>query len=223
MHSSSAPATAGRSAWPVSAATALAATALAVGLTLSGPGVLAVHAQSDSEPLRTVSVSAVGSSEIEPDQAVIHLGVTARGETAQRASRKAAAAMDAVIASLGDSGVEEADIKTTRLELRQVRQRDSDTDEVTVRWQVRNRVKATIRDIDSAGDTVDAAISAGATNLDRLQFGASDPSAALAEARAECCRHRCCCRSPAGFGRRRRDQRSALDHRGQRTRPLPLT
>ncbi len=181
MFSTSTPAATGRSAWPT-----LVAAALALGLVLMGPGASGVQAQSDTaDPLRTVSVSGVGRSEVEPDKAVIQLGVTARADTARGASRKAAAAMDAVIASLQDSGVEEADIKTTRLELRQVRQRDKETREVTVRWQVRNRVKATIRDIDSTGDIVDAAIAAGATNLDRLQFRATDPSEALAEAREE--------------------------------------
>jgi len=179
MFRTSSPTVAGQSAWPI-----LVAAALALGLVLMGPGAIGVQAQDDAaDPLRTVSVSGVGHSEIEPDEAVIQLGVTARAVTAQGASRKAAAAMDAVIGSLQDSGVEEADIKTTRLELRQVRQRDRETREVTVRWQVQNRVRATIRDIDSTGDTIDAAIAAGATNLDRLQFRASDPSAALAEAR----------------------------------------
>jgi len=179
MFRTSSPTVAGRSMWP-----SLVTAALALGLVLMGPGATGVQAQDDAaDPLRTVSVSGVGHSEIEPDEAVIQLGVTARALTAQGASRKAAAAMDAVIESLQESGVEEADIKTTRLELRQVRQRDQETREVTVRWQVRNRVRATIRDIDATGDTIDAAIAAGATNLDRLQFRASDPTDALAEAR----------------------------------------
>ena len=91
--------------------------------------------------------------------------------------------MDSVIESLQESGIEEADIKTTRLELRQVRQRDRETREVTVRWQVRNRVKATIRDIDSTGDTIDAAIAAGATVSIGCSSARPIPSAALAEAR----------------------------------------
>lgn len=168
-----------RSPWSLPAAAALA-------LVLMGHGAIAVQAQSDAvELVSTVSVSGVGQAELEPDQAAIQLGVTARAKTAQGASRKAATAMDAVLSSLQDSGVEESDIKTTRLELRQLRQRDRETGEVTVRWQVRNRVKATIKDLDSVGDTIDAAIAAGATDLDRLQFLATDPSAALAEARNE--------------------------------------
>lgn len=179
MFRTASPAVIGRTAWPI-----LGAAALALGLVLMGPGVIGVQAQGDvSDPLRTVSVSGIGHSEIEPDEAVIQLGVTARGESARAASRKGAAEMDAVITSLQESGIDEADIRTTRFALHQVRQRDKETREVTVRWQVQNRVKATIRDIDSTGDTIDAAIAAGATNLDRLQFRASDPSAALAEAR----------------------------------------
>lgn len=179
MSRTSAPASAGRSARPIIVAL------LVLGFGLMGPGVIAVQAQDPAPDPRTISASGVGQSEVEPDEAVIQLGVTARAASAQAASARAAAAMDGVIGSLQDSGVEEADIKTTRLELRQVRQRDKETRDVTVRWQVRNRVKATIRDIDATGDTIDAAIAAGATNLDRLQFRASDPSDALAEAREE--------------------------------------
>jgi uncharacterized protein YggE len=169
-----------RPAWPVTLAAIVA-----LGVVVAGPGEAGAQEPAGTEPLRTISVAGTGHAEIEPDEAQIQLGVTVRGTTAEGVSRKAAARMNAVIDSLLDAGIEESDIKTTRLELRQYRQRNRETGKAKTSWLLSNRVRATARDIDSIGDVVDAAIAAGATNLDRLRFGASEPSAALGEAREE--------------------------------------
>lgn len=174
------PAKGGHLAW-----TAFGAVLAVSMLVLAGSAVSTVQAQGDAiEPIRSISVAATGRSEVAPDMARVRLGVNARGETAQRASRRAAMAMDAVVESLRESGIEDADIKTTRLSLNQVRQRDSDSGRrVAVGWQVQNRVNATVRDIDAVGDVIDSAIRAGASNVDNVRLQATDPSVALAEAR----------------------------------------
>jgi uncharacterized protein YggE len=150
-----------------------------------GPGVVVAQAQSDaSTDARTISVTATGRTEVAPDIASIGIGVTARGSDANEASRRAARRMQAVIDALEGAGVTEEDIRTSQLGLGPIRRRgEQGAPSRIVGWQVRNRVTATIRDIGSTSDVVDAAIEAGATDLGNIAFRKDDPSEAEAEAR----------------------------------------
>jgi uncharacterized protein len=156
--------------------------ALAVGLLVAAPG--AVLAQDDtSGTTPTVVVAGVGTATAEPDEAVIRVGVNARARDAETAMGKAARSMDAVVAALHEAGVAEDDIRTVRLDLRRYRQRNDAREVVSTGWQVDNVVRATIRDIETTSEAIDAAVAAGATDIDSIRFGSSDPSGALAEAR----------------------------------------
>ena len=155
---------------------------IGLSLALVAPG--AVLAQPDvTQAERTIIVSGSGQASLEPDEAVIRLGVDTRGTNAGNAMRKAARQMEAVIEAMKDTGVDESDIKTVRLDLDQYRQRNADREVVERGWKVSNRVRAVIRDVDRTSDAIDAAVTAGATEIDSVRFRASDPSAAVAEAR----------------------------------------
>ncbi len=156
----------------------------AIGLALVLVAPMAVAAQDDTaEPGRTIIVSGTGQSSAEPDEAIIHLGVNVRAPDTQGAMSKAARRMDAVIAALLEAGVAESDITTVGLDLYQYRQRNAQREVVERGWKVNNRVRAIIRDIDGTSDAIDAAVSAGATDIDSIRFRASDPAEAIAEAR----------------------------------------
>jgi len=150
-----------------------------------GPGVVAAQAQSDgSTGARTIAVTGNGRTDVVPDIARISTGISAKGPKATDASGRAARRMNAVIKALVGAGVAEEDIKTSRLSLSPVwRRSERGAPQRIVAWQVRNRVTATIRDVDSTGDVIDAAIKAGATDLGNIAFRKDDPSEAEAEAR----------------------------------------
>jgi uncharacterized protein YggE len=156
-------------------------------LLLAGPGTAGVLAQADAvEAGASIRVAGAGHVDVEPDQATLNLGVTVRGRTAVQASSAAALAMAEVIASLEASGIAAADIQTTRIDLDRVTRRDPESGlRVPAGWLVQNRVRATTDEIDRTGEIIDAAIAAGATDVDSIRFSASDPSSAVAEARAE--------------------------------------
>lgn len=158
--------------------------AAALSMVLSWPGAVDAQADTTAEPMRTVAVSAVGTSEVEPDEAVVRVGVTARAAGAKAASRRAATRMDSVLAALRDLGIDEADIRTTQLELRPYRRRDRQSDEVVSGWLVENKVRVTLRDIAITGEVIDAAIAAGANDIEGVRFRASDSSVARGEARS---------------------------------------
>ena len=164
------------------------AAGLATGLiaaALVGPAVGAVEAQSDAhETLRTINVNGTGRVKAEPDVADVRLGVTKQGEDARAASQEAAIAMDAMIKALLDLGIAEADIQTTSLNLNPVYDYDQNPPKISA-WQADNMVNVTVRDIDSVGDVVDAAVAAGATNVNGISFRIEDPTAAQALARSQ--------------------------------------
>jgi uncharacterized protein YggE len=160
---------------------------LATGLVaaaLMGPAVGTVQAQSSAnETVRSINVNGTGRVKAEPDIANVQIGVTKQGEDAQAAAESAAIAMDAVIKSLIDSGIAEADIQTTSLNLNPTYDYNTDPAKI-VAWQANNMVNVTVRDITTVGDVVDAATRAGATNISGISFRVEDPTAAQAIARS---------------------------------------
>jgi uncharacterized protein len=163
---------------------AVVGAAIAWGAT-AAPGVATAQTPADATDLRTISVTGSGTAEVVPDIARVSVGVSARGADATEASGKAAEQMQAVIDALVGAGVAKADIQTNRVDLEPVRRRDSSGEgtRAIIGWQASNRVSATVRDIDTTGDVIDAAIAAGATDVGNIAFRKDDPSAAEAEAR----------------------------------------
>jgi uncharacterized protein len=131
----------------------------------------------------SINVSGVGRVSISPDVADVRLGVTFRADTSKEAADLAANAMDAVIAALIEWGIAEADIQTTQLALNPVYDWDDDPPQIEG-WEAVNIVSVTVRDVTTVGDLVDAATSAGATNVEGITFRLDDPAEAEAEARS---------------------------------------
>lgn len=164
------------------------AAGLAAGLlaaTFLGAGASTTQAQSDAdtdETLRTLSVSGTGRVKTAPDVADISIGVTERAKEAAAASRQAASAMDAVVKSLLEAGIDEKDIQTTNLSLNPVYDWNSEPAKL-IGWEANNQVNVTVRDIDSVGSVVDAAVRAGANQVNGISFRVEDPTEAEALAR----------------------------------------
>ena len=159
------------------------AMALAAGMLAAWPVAVGAQAGLPDDQQRTVTVNGLGQSSVEPDQAVVRVGVNIRGGSAKAVSRRAAARMSAVLDALRDLGIDEADLKTTRVSMRPYRER-SNGQVTDTGWVVNNRVTVIVRDLTQTGDVIDAAVGAGANDLDGVTFRASDASAARSEARA---------------------------------------
>ncbi|HWM14480.1 MAG TPA: SIMPL domain-containing protein [Gaiellaceae bacterium] len=109
-----------------------------------------------------ITVVGSGSARGVPDVAEWSFGVQTSGETAAAALAANSAAMDDVVAALRDSGIDEEDLQTEQVS---VYPRTSDDGLTVVGYDASNTVRATIRDLDRAGPTVDAAVSAGANQV----------------------------------------------------------
>ena len=136
---------------------------------------------------RTITVVGEGSVNIEPDVARTTIGVEVTGDNVKDASDEADATLQAVLAALADLGVAQRDIQTAGYSIYQDRTPVGPQGELSqeVVYRVSNNVAVTIRDLDSVGDVLDAAIEAGANSIYGVDFSVDDPNAVMAEARRE--------------------------------------
>ncbi|MGH3014064.1 MAG: SIMPL domain-containing protein [Gaiellaceae bacterium] len=109
-----------------------------------------------------ITVVGSGSARAVPDVAEWSFGVQTTSDTAAAALAANSAAMDGVVAALRDSGIGEEDLQTEQVS---VYPRLSDDGRAVVGYDASNTVRATIRELDRAGATVDAAVSAGANQV----------------------------------------------------------
>ena len=137
-------------------------------------------------------VTGTGQITMQPDLAILNLGVETIEDTVAEANGAAANAMDAIMQSLTESGVEERDIQTHNFNVRpqyewiEVEEdgRRSNRREL-VGYEVTNNLTARIRDLESVGDVIDQVIAAGgdATRFDGLRFTVEDTSELMSQLR----------------------------------------
>jgi uncharacterized protein YggE len=133
-----------------------------------------------------IQVSGTGSASGVPDVALLDLGVTVEKDTVAEAREEAAGAMQDVVDSLKDNGVEDKDIQTTRFSIMPVFDYP-DGRQVLRGFEVSNFVTAKVRDIDGLDGVLDDAAAAGGdqVQIQNIRFDIDDPSQLEAEAREE--------------------------------------
>jgi len=142
---------------------------------------LAVPARAETGP--QITVTGEGTVDLPPDMATLRLGVSTQARTAGEALSSNSADMAAVLGFLAGEGIAEADIQTSGLSLMPRQDRDAQGRATTVGFVASNEVVVRVRDLDRLGGLMDAVVREGANRFGGLQFGLSDMSAALAEAR----------------------------------------
>ena len=124
------------------------------------------------------------SVEARPDIADISAGVTSEAMSATEAMQANARAMNAVIERIKALGIAERDIQTTGINLNpRYDYEQQERRQVFRGYQVSNRVRVTLRDIERAGSVLDALVAAGATDLSGPNWSIADPAPARAQAR----------------------------------------
>lgn len=145
----------------------------------------------------TMTVTRSASVAVEPDHAILNLGVEGIASTVASARQTAAERMTAVLEAVKQAGVAEDDIATTMFEIAPETEWIEEEVELAngeslrrsrsriVGYAVRNGIEAIVRDLDTVGDVIDAAaIAAGDTfRVPRINFSADDQATALDQAR----------------------------------------
>jgi uncharacterized protein len=135
--------------------------------------------------LATVIATGTGTVEVAPDLATLSIGVTTQGETAATSLTANTVAMEAVMARLAASGIDARDMQTSNLYL-SPNWTGYDTATPTISGYVAsNSLTVQVRNLDTLGAVLDAAVADGANTLNGLSFGLSDPDPILDEARKE--------------------------------------
>ncbi|MCR9268782.1 MAG: SIMPL domain-containing protein [Hyphomonadaceae bacterium] len=138
------------------------------------------------QPETTLSISAEGSVNREPDIAFLNAGVQTQGETAQAAMSANATAMNGVFDALAAANVDRTDMQTSNFSLQpqyDYSNRQSGQPPRLTGYQASNQLTVRVRDLDTLGETMDALVSAGGNTFSGLRFALEDDRAAKNAAR----------------------------------------
>ena len=139
-----------------------------------------------------------GSAEVRvaPDLAVVRLGVAEEARTAREAQSAVNNVAGAILDAVRGVGIEERNVQTVRLVLSPVYspRRPGDREEPgIVGYRASNTVSVRVEDLGLVGQVIDAALDAGANQLEGVSFGLQDDQTvrqqalrqAIAEARGK--------------------------------------
>jgi len=131
-----------------------------------------------------IQVTGVGEVLGAPDTMTLTIGVRVTEATVEEATDAAAEATTAVIEALVDEGVARDDIQTRQFSIRPEYDFAGDAERL-IGYTVTNTVVAKLRDIETAGDTIDAAVEAGGDDVivEGVGFSVEDDAERVAEAR----------------------------------------
>jgi uncharacterized protein YggE len=161
-----------------------------VAVAFAGVGIPSGAHSATSVVTRSITVSGMGTVTTVPDRAQVSFGVSSDAKTATAALNANAAEMAKVIAALKGAGIAAADIQTQAVSLSP---KYSEGGEVVIGYTVTNTVLATVKNLDKTGTYIDAAVAAGANQVNGPNLIRSDQSAlyqqalknAIADARAK--------------------------------------
>jgi len=131
-----------------------------------------------------ITVVGEGKVTLVPDIAHVTIGVETVTNTVKAASDENNEIVNNVLATLKEQGIDEKDMQTSGFSIYAERfGTDGPLSNSDVRYHVTNNVNVTVRDLDKLGDILDAAIDAGANNINGIDFAVADPSASESDAR----------------------------------------
>jgi uncharacterized protein YggE len=130
-----------------------------------------------------ISVTGAGEASAAPDIARMIVGATVEGAAASEVAAEAASRMRAVIAALREAGAAEADLRTVSIDLSPVYAHERGAAPELTGWRAAHRLSATLRNLDALGPAIDAAVAAGATDVQGVTLDLADRSRLLREAR----------------------------------------
>ena len=118
----------------------------------------------DGNVSRTISVTGAGEVTAEPDIATFIAGVEASGNEAGRVRDDLAAGIDAIHEALVDAGIDEDDISTRRMNVR----------EDGIRYEGSHSLAVSVEPAEDIGEMIDVAVDAGADDIGRVRFTLTD-------------------------------------------------
>ncbi len=142
------------------------------------PGTYADIEQKPEPP--TLSVRGEARLEVEPDQVSVSLGVVSQAKTTKKALADNSKAIQAVIDALYGIGLKKKDVSTRQFGIQPVwssrpRNADSLWRAKIIGYRVNNSVQVTTTQLSLVGDLIGAATTAGANQVQSVNFGLANP------------------------------------------------
>ncbi|HYG60990.1 MAG TPA: SIMPL domain-containing protein [Thermoanaerobaculia bacterium] len=134
-----------------------------------------------------LSVQGSGQTRVEPDEAVVRLGVTAQAPTARAAQDQVNKTAAAILAAVRALGVAAEQVQTSELSLGPVYSSGGPQERNEPRitgYQANNVVSVTLAELNRVGPVIDAGLGAGANRLEGVMFGLRNDAPARAAALA---------------------------------------
>lgn len=145
-----------------------------------GARAMAQDSGGDGAP-RTITVTSTATVGSEPDQATLQLGVETEADESADALGQNAKVTNDVLAALERAGIAPEDVQTERLDVYR-RTIDRKTPQERSVFVADSTLAVTVRDLDSVGSVIQAAVGAGATSVRNVRFEVSDPARARTQA-----------------------------------------
>ncbi len=132
----------------------------------------------------TFDVTGEGKASVKPDQAKVAAGVTAQGKTVQEVQDQMNKLSNQVTAAVKGVGISADDIQTAQYSVNPNYDYSGGSQKQNG-FTASTNLTITVKDINKVNAVIDAATSAGATNVNNLGFNNKDNTAAMDEARAK--------------------------------------
>jgi len=151
-----------------------------------------LNARGSSNQQTGIWVTGQGKVTLEPDLAILSLGVETRADIVEKAMADAAKSMTGIIEALLDNGLDNNDIQTRHFNIspeythQEVRENDREYwKQILIGYRVTNTVTAKVRDVDIVGQAIDDVVTAGGDDvrIHGIQFTIEDFSNAQVLAR----------------------------------------
>ena len=137
-------------------------------------------------PLPQITVVGTATREVEPDRAMLSVGVTTERTNPAEAMNENAKAAKAIVDAIEAGGVERRDIRTSTLSLSPIYTQGSATTPSVIRsYRASNQVSVTLRRIDAVGPLIGKLAEKGVTNISGPAFEVSGADKIVDELRAE--------------------------------------
>ena len=138
-----------------------------------------VQVEASSIPENSSRLQVTGNAVVTaaPDTAYISLGVETKDPSAETAAQENARRMAQVMAVLKEMGLSDREISTSGYNIysyNQVVNRGTDQEVTVTTYHVQNRIEITTKNLDQVGKIVDAAVQAGANQVQGIRFDIAD-------------------------------------------------
>ena len=138
----------------------------------------------EAQAVRVITMGGHGEVRATPDTAMLSAGVSTQGPTATAALSANNSRMQAVMAAIKKLGVSDRDIRTSNFSVSPQYANGSGEAPRVTGYQASNQVEVRLEDVGKLGTALDALVTAGANQMNGVNFLIRNDSELLSQARA---------------------------------------